>query len=179
MTTNTTNSTGKSQSGLGIAGMVLGIIALLLSCILIGGFIGILGLILSLIGMTQKDRNHGMAIAGIVLNAVAVIIMILIFAAGSSVGSSQPANSVREAVESAQEEEKDFITYEEFDSIENGMTYEQVVDIVGYDGTVMSSVDLANINTTMYCWYGVDGITNANVTFQNNAVVSKAQFGLK
>lgn len=172
-----TNVPAKQQSGLGIAGMILGIIALLLSCIIVGGVIGILGLVLSVIAVVQKNKKHGMAIAGIVLNVVAILIMAIIFAAGSSL-STQP-DSAREIIESVQEDEKDFITYAEFESIENGMSYEQVVDIVGYDGTIMSSSDFAGINTTIYYWYGVDGISNANITFQNDAVVSKAQIGLK
>lgn len=75
------------------------------------------------------------------------------------------------------------ITLSEFNAIENGMTYEQVVNIVGSEGDVLSSVDLgigAEYASAMYTWEG-DGSTgaNANVTFQGGKVISKAQFGLK
>lgn len=69
----------KKTNGLGIAGMVIGIIALLLSCVVIGGFIGIIGLILSLVGVFQENRKKGMAVTGIVLNSVAIAIMIMLF----------------------------------------------------------------------------------------------------
>lgn len=81
---NRQNVTQNQQSGLGIAGMIIGIIALLLSCILIGGFIGIVGLILSIVGVSQKNKKTGMAVAGIVLNAVAIVIMIIMFVVAGS-----------------------------------------------------------------------------------------------
>lgn len=70
----------QKQSGLGIAGMVLGIIAILLSCLVVGGFIGIVGLILSIVGVLQKEKGKGTAIAGIVCNSISILIMIIIFA---------------------------------------------------------------------------------------------------
>lgn len=69
------------QSGLGIAGMVLGIISIITACFIFGGFIGIAGLVLSIIGITQKNKKRGMSIAGIVLNVIAIIIMIIMFIA--------------------------------------------------------------------------------------------------
>ena len=61
------------------------------------------------------------------------------------------------------------------------MTYEQVVEIIGEEGTVMSNVDIGDekYQTTMYYWYGEDGISNANITIQGGKVISKAQIGLK
>ena len=76
---NSVNPTQKQHSGLGIAGMVIGIISLLMTCFLIGGLTGIVGLILSIVGVTQKNRKTGMAIAGIVLNSLAVIIVAVMF----------------------------------------------------------------------------------------------------
>lgn len=69
----------KQHSGLAIAGLVLGIISIVLICVAIGGITGIVGLILSLVAVNQKGKKTGMAIAGIVLNAIAVAIFILMF----------------------------------------------------------------------------------------------------
>lgn len=75
------------------------------------------------------------------------------------------------------------ITLEEFNSIETGMTYEQVVEIIGGEGTVLSESDITGnpqYKTTIYTWDGSGTLgANANVTFQGGKVVSKAQFGLK
>lgn len=75
------------------------------------------------------------------------------------------------------------ISLEEFNNIETGMTYEQVCDIVGGEGTLSSSVDVGigeEYKTKIYQWTGSGSIgANANVTFQGGKVISKAQVGLK
>ena len=75
------------------------------------------------------------------------------------------------------------ISLEEFNKIETGMTYEQVCNIIGGEGTLNSSVDLDmgdEYKTELYSWTGDGTIgANANITFQGGKVVSKAQFGLQ
>lgn len=74
------------------------------------------------------------------------------------------------------------ISLAEFQQIETGMTYEQVCSIVGGEGTLSSNVDIgvAEYKTEIYQWSGEGSIgANANVTFQNDKVVSKAQIGLE
>ena len=75
------------------------------------------------------------------------------------------------------------ISLEEFNKIETGMTYKEVCDIVGGEGTLGSSVDVGvgdEYKTEIYQWTGDGSIgANANVTFQGGKVVSKAQIGLK
>lgn len=75
------------------------------------------------------------------------------------------------------------ISLSEFNSIQNGMSYEQVCEIVGGPGELLSDVDIG-IGTQyagqVYMWEGNGSIgANANVVFQGGVVVSKAQFGLK
>lgn len=65
-----------------------------------------------------------------------------------------------------------------FDSLRSGMSYAQAVKIIGSDGEVMSSTDIGGIETVMYVWKNWDG-SNMNAMFQNDAMVSKAQFGLR
>lgn len=74
------------------------------------------------------------------------------------------------------------ITQEEFNKIEMGMTYQEVVDIIGSEGELLSEGDAglgAEYVTHIIMWKGADRISNANVTFQGGKVVSKAQVGLK
>lgn len=68
-------------NGFGITGMVLGIIAVCFSWITLGGPIGVFGLIFSAIGMRKKYVNKGTAIAGLVLNIIAILIAGLILSA--------------------------------------------------------------------------------------------------
>lgn len=75
------------------------------------------------------------------------------------------------------------ITLEEFNQITNGMTYQEVVDIVGGPGEMLSESDLGlgpEYASAMYMWEGEGSIgANANVMFQGGIVSSKAQFGLE
>ena len=74
---------------------------------------------------------------------------------------------------------KCYITLEEFNKIKSGMTYKQVVDIVGCDGTVVSESTVMGSKMTIYSWYGKDGISNANVNINDNKLINKTQIGLK
>lgn len=75
------------------------------------------------------------------------------------------------------------ITLDEFNQITNGMTYQEVVDIVGGPGELLSESDLglgSEYVSAMYMWDGEGSIgANANVMFQGGAVVSKSQLGLE
>ena len=75
-----------------------------------------------------------------------------------------------------------YMTLEIFNKIQIGMTYEEVVNLVGTQGTVLSDVDVGDpsLRTTMYSWEGNGQLgANANVMTQGGKVVSKAQFGLE
>lgn len=72
------------------------------------------------------------------------------------------------------------ITLEEFNALTNGMTYNEVVEIIGGEGTLMSSSMISNIKTEMYSWDGSGSLgANANAMFQNGSLISKAQSGLE
>lgn len=67
-----------------------------------------------------------------------------------------------------------------FNRIQNGMTYEEVVAILGEEGAVLSETDIAGIHTVMYQWFGTGTLgANMNAMFQNGAMIQKSQFGLK
>ena len=67
------------------------------------------------------------------------------------------------------------ITMKEYEQIQPGMTYAEVVDIIGGEGELGSS----GFNVEIYTWEG-KGVAGANalITFQDGKVVSKAQAGL-
>ena len=77
----TTTSNSKAGKGLGIAGLVLGILAAILSFVPCLGmyaiFPGIIGLVLSIISIIQANKAgaaRGMAIAGLVCSIVGIAI---------------------------------------------------------------------------------------------------------
>lgn len=75
------------------------------------------------------------------------------------------------------------ITLDEFNAIKTGMDYQEVFDIVGGRGEILSEVDLGlgdEYVTIMFTWKGEGSLgANANVTFQGGKVTTKAQFGLE
>lgn len=71
------------------------------------------------------------------------------------------------------------ITLEIFNQIQVGMTYEEVKELIGSDGTLMTDTNLGGVQSTMYMWKAADGIGTASIMFQNDAVVSGSQTGLQ
>lgn len=69
-------------------------------------------------------------------------------------------------------------TYDEYLSISTGMSYNEVVDIIGSDGTELSSVSISGNTSSVYQWEGSKKYSNVVVEFSNGKVISKAQSGL-
>ena len=66
-----------------------------------------------------------------------------------------------------------------YEKLQKGMTYEQVVNILGSNGNLVSSVDVAGVSTRGYGWYGEYGIPTIGVVFQNGVVYTMFQVGLQ
>lgn len=72
------------------------------------------------------------------------------------------------------------ITLAKFNQLQNGITYEQAVQILGAQGTLISENMLAGYHTAMYSWENPGVFQgNMNAMFQNNTLMSKSQIGLK
>lgn len=100
--------------------------------------------------------------------------------------SSEPESSEAPAPSSEEPPEepvnKPTITLEEFKAIENGMSYEEVCEIIGGEGELLSEGGEPGsaYYTVMYQWKGEGSLgANANAMFQGGKLTNKAQFGLK
>jgi hypothetical protein len=69
------------------------------------------------------------------------------------------------------------ITLEKYNGINNGMTYEQVKEILG-EGQIVSQDKSKNSEITMYEYANKDG-SNADITISGDSVKLKSQSGLK
>ncbi|NLQ05068.1 DUF3862 domain-containing protein [Cylindrospermopsis raciborskii] len=77
------------------------------------------------------------------------------------------------------ERERGGVTMANYNKLRTGMTYEQVVKILGEEGKEISSNDIAGYKNVMYMWKaGGFSVGNMNAMFQNGALVQKAQFEL-
>jgi len=79
----------------------------------------------------------------------------------------------------------DKMTMEKFEMLEEGMTYEEVVELVGNGGelSVESGTEGTELHTVIYTWVEGDAKgslgANASVTFQGGKLKLKAQHGLE
>ena len=70
------------------------------------------------------------------------------------------------------------ITLYEYSMIYQGMSYEEVVNIIGSYGEPMANSSFDGYSTDIYQWSNVDG-GNMIIMFVNKEVYSKSQAGLK
>lgn len=72
------------------------------------------------------------------------------------------------------------VTAAEYARLTTGMSYQQAVGIIGFEGEELSRSEIAGITTVMYQWTnpGFSG-ANMNAMFQDGRLVTKAQFGLE
>jgi hypothetical protein len=110
----------------------------------------------------------GIKIAGVALGVLATATAVGACSNGAGVDSQHSSKS-----SSAQ------ITLKEFQALRTGMTRAQAAAIVGSPGTVESQVAIAGTSDVMVAWDGNAPLANANATFQDGRLVTKAQLGLK
>ncbi len=127
----------------------------------------------------------------------AVVVAGLLITSAGCGGSSPPQQSQGSTQPVAQEQTKPpeqkqeqpqpkknspKVSKAEFDQIKSGMTYEQVKEIIGGEGEVISESGNPGdqFHTVMYQYEGEGELgANASFTFQGGKLVNKAQFGLK
>ena len=106
-------------------------------------------------------------------------LIVFIILVGVGVAASSNMDDKIQKDISGVSDESEYITKEEFNKIETGMTYNEVKKIIGSSGELTSKVE-GVVVIEMYTWYGNGTAgSNANVTFQDGKVTGKAQFGLK
>ena len=71
------------------------------------------------------------------------------------------------------------ITMAKYDRIKTGMSYKEVVEILGKEGKELSNNEVGGIKTVVYQWEAEGAGSNMNATFQKDKLLSKAQFGLR
>jgi hypothetical protein len=116
--------------------------------------------------------------------AIVIGIMIVMAACGSKDDSqTKPAGGTAAQSEGQQSEssKKSTITKEQYDKINNGMNYKEVVKIVGGEGEIVS--ESGEKGSKMYAigvtYEGKGGSGSASLVFMGDELKSKSQYGLK
>lgn len=94
----------RPRNGFGIAALVLGLLALVLSWTIIGGLVlGPLALLFGLLGRARAKRgeatNGGLSVAGIVFGIIGLLISIGIIAFGASILNTPAGQSYQQCIE--------------------------------------------------------------------------------
>lgn len=117
----------------------------------------------------------------LIITVIVIIVLVaLIGSCASGAGNkSDNSNSSNNTASQSTQQDKDStkIDADKFAKIENGMTYDEVVSIIGSEGSEQSTNEIGGIKTTMYEWES-DGWGVATITFQNGKVTNKTQFGV-
>lgn len=139
----------KEKKGLAIAGMVLGISSVLVSCC------GWLSIALAIIGLGLSvasilmNQNKSFAITGIITSGFAILISIIVFITGVTAGMMDSINSSSETTEEETEEttESTEISEEDFKAQAMEVSYE---DIYRYPETYRDQIIKINVNVEEY-----------------------------
>ncbi len=91
-----------------------------------------------------------------------------------------PTNSTNtEIPSSSPKSNKDYsISLAKYNQVKNGMTYQEAVNIIGGEGTEVSSSEVGKYKTATYKWDG-ENYSYIILTFQNDKLMFKTQGSLK
>ena len=118
-------------------------------------------------------------IAGIVTPIVYVSVISYQCATNSEFVCTPPFSWFFKAGATARSSATSDLNLIKYNNLRSGMTYSEAVITLGKSGTETSRVEIPNTPLTiLYIWQNPDG-SNLNATFQDDKLVTKAQFGLK
>lgn len=133
----------------------------------------------------MKSRQTKSAWLGLLI-AVGLVFVLMNMGSGSDDSYTTDTSLQKEQGSTLKSERKKVskpdrtVSLAEFNRIKNGMSYKEVVAIIGFEGEVMSESTIMDIKTVMYSWEnGGFSFSNMNAMFQNDKLISKAQFGLE
>ena len=115
-----------------------------------------------------------------------IIVIIVIAVIGGSQGgttntSTEPSNTQTAMTEENTQTTSDNVrvTLEQYNQIQDGMTYDEVVAIFGGKETSSSESEVAGIKSQIMTWNGNGTISAVTIGFTDGQVSSKSQTGLE
>jgi hypothetical protein len=132
--------------------------------------------------MTKKDdkQPNRFLVWGLIGIVGAPISLVPILGNMKTTNSSSNIGGNKTELSTPQPQNTSGVNMENYSKIQTGMSYEEVVAILGKQGEEMSSNDIAGYKNVMYMWDGDSGFgANMNAMFQNGKLIQKAQFNLQ
>lgn len=112
------------------------------------------------------------------LRAILIIFLLMIMVAAAASNNSDNTSTVNSNNVFESKSQSGVATLEIFNQVEIGMSYEEVVQLVGAEGTLSTESGYANQTMKVYYWYSSNGISNMTISFMNGKVSAKNQIGL-
>jgi hypothetical protein len=106
------------------------------------------------------------------------LLLIFVFGAPHSSGPIRDPNTGETTVQNSAPSTIYKINAEAYAKLQTGMSYADAVAVIGSPGEELSKSEMAGYETLAMSWKNFDG-SNAMIMFQNDKLISKAQFGLK
>lgn len=135
------------------------------------------------VNQMPRKKKMGCFVVGLIVVGGIILTLIFIGIIGSlrnDVKSTTGSYDESSSTTSSDAEGQSEMTYSNYEKIETGMSYDEVVEITNAYGKEISSVEIAGIKTVILSYEGSGSFgANATVTFQNGEVIAKAQIGLE
>lgn len=134
------------------------------------GFVAAFGVLLGLVMLLfHAHRARGAKIAAI--SCFAMVAAFVLRATGELPSNNPSAHVARAECR---------ISLDQYTELVTGMSYADAVNIIGCEGTELSRSEIGGIVAVMYMWQNssLNG-SNMNAMFQDDRLISKAQFGLQ
>lgn len=97
---------------------------------------------------------------------------------GSTTPSSSPSSTTDNSDDKTSDSKSTSLTMDKYNKVKNGMSYKEVVEIMGSDGTETFNSTIGKYTTVSYKWEG-ENFQFIYATFQNDKLTSKTQANLK
>jgi|LSQX01.3.fsa_nt_gb hypothetical protein len=159
-----------TTSSISIIALVLGIMGLFVPFIA-GIFIVPVALALGCVSVHKKEKYGKVAV---VLALIGIVGLVVVSSELMTIFKDPFAPNFLTSSSS----ESQLVTMSEYNQIYDGMTYGDVVRIIGSRGEELSRSSTAGYTITMYAWSNKNG-SNMTAMFENGKLTTKSQLGLR
>ena len=159
-----------TTSSISIIALVLGIMGLFVPFIA-GIFIVPVALALGCVSVHKKEKYGKVAV---VLALIGIVGLVVVSSELKTIFKDPFAPNFLTSSSS----ESQLVTMSEYNQIYDGMTYGDVVRIIGSRGEELSRSSTADYTITMYAWTNKNG-SNMTAMFENGKLTTKSQIGLR
>lgn len=120
----------------------------------------------------EKNNKNTKIIIAIAIMVIVVVLIGIILGFALDTNSDESGNSGHIGTR--------YLTYRNYERIQTGMSYSEVVNIFGGNqGVLSTSSSYGGYTLSFYTWSNSSGTICVSIGFENNRVCAKSQYGLR